>query len=158
MNSGLVQSIADLSSRWRSRFSRSKASSDPKSTDAVGARGEKLAAKFLRKNGYKILYRNFVPTKYGRGGQIDVVCRDDETLVFVEVKSLTGADRIRPLDHLTGDQRRRISQGALTWLRLLDNPDISFRFDVVEVTFNQQDEPRFELIRDAFQLSKPYIY
>jgi putative endonuclease len=158
MNSGLVQSIADLSNRWRSRFSRSKASSDPEHIHAVGARGEKLAAKFLRKNGYRILYRNFLPTKYGRGGQIDLVCRDGETLVFVEVKSLRSDNWIRPLDHLTGDQKRRISQGALTWLRLLDNPEISFRFDVVEVVFGQENEPRFELIQDAFQLSKPYIY
>jgi len=125
---------------------------------AAGDRGEKLAAKFLRKKRYKILYRNFVPTRYGRGGQIDLVCRDGETLVFVEVKSLRSEDRIRPLDNLDAAQQRRISQGALTWLRLLDNPDISFRFDVVEVIFNEEDEPRFELIQNAFQLAKPYMY
>ncbi len=113
---------------------------------------------FSVKSGYKILYRNFIPKKYGRGGQIDLVCRDGETLVFVEVKSLQSEDRIRPLDHLDANQQRRISQGALTWLRLLDNPDISFRFDVVEVIFSEEDEPRFELIQDAFQLSKPYMY
>jgi len=84
----LAQSMANVRNRWRGRFSRSKASSDLEHIHAVGARGEKLAAKFLRKNGYKFLYRNFLPTKYGRGGQIDLVRRDGETLVFVEVKSL----------------------------------------------------------------------
>ena len=64
---------------------------------------------------------------------------------------------IRPLDHLTSDQQRRISQGALTWLRLLDNPDVAFRFDVVEI-ITGEDEINFELIQDAFQLSKPYMY
>ncbi len=113
-----------------------KTFSDPR--HEAGDRAEKLAAKFLRKRGYKILYRNFVATKYGRGGQIDLVCRDGETLVFVEVKSLSSDEWIRPLDHLDASQKRLISQGALTWLRLLDNPDISFRFDVVEVIFDER--------------------
>jgi putative endonuclease len=151
-----MQSLSDATTRLRTQLFHRKDFSDPR--HAVGDRAERLAAKFLRKNGYKILYRNFVPTKYGRGGQIDLVCRDGETLVFVEVKSLGSNEWIRPLDHLTADQQRRISQGALTWLRLLDNPDIPFRFDVAEVIFNQDDEPRFDLIQDAFQLSKPYIY
>src|SRR5207237_5275590 len=81
MNSVLAQSIADLSNRWRSRFSRSKKLSE---TALQGARGEKLAARFLRRNGYKVLYRNFEPR---RAGQIDIVCRDRDTLVFVEVKT-----------------------------------------------------------------------
>ena len=132
-----------------------KSYSDPR--HAAGAHAEKLAAKFLRRKGYKVLYRDFKPAT-GRGGQIDLVCRDGETLVFVEVKSLRSAEWIRPLDNLDSAQKRRISQGALTWLRLLDNPEIAFRFDVVEVIFDPEGEPRFELIQDAFQLSKPYIY
>ena len=129
--------------------------SDPR--HAAGALAEKLAAKFLRKRGYKILYRDFKPPN-GRGGQIDLVCRDGETLVFVEVKSLASAEQIRPLEHLSSEQKRRISQGALTWLRLLDNPDISFRFDVVEVILREDADPKFELIQQAFELSKPYMY
>jgi hypothetical protein len=83
MNSGLVRSIADLSSRWRNRFLLSKASSRPQHLRR-GARGAKLACRFLRRNGYKILYHNF---KGRSGGEIDVVCRDRDTLVFVEVKT-----------------------------------------------------------------------
>jgi hypothetical protein len=41
---------------------------------------------------------------------------------------------------------------------LLDNPDIVSRFDVVEIVLGENEEPRFELIRDAFPLSSPYIY
>src|SRR4029450_5587442 len=83
MNSGLAHSIADLSNRWRNRFSRWRTS--PKSGHLRrGARGEKLACRFLKRSGYKILLRNF----RGRsGGEIDVVCRDNDTLVFVEVKT-----------------------------------------------------------------------
>jgi len=46
----------------------------------------------------------------------------------------------------------------LAWLRLLDNPDILFRFDVVEVLIAESVAPRLELIRNAFQLPEPYIY
>ena len=51
-----------------------------------------------------------------------------------------------------------ISRGALAWLQLLDNPDILVRFDVVEIVMTEDGQPRFELIRDAFPLSAPYIY
>jgi putative endonuclease len=150
MSTGLVRFIADLSNRWRSR-----SSSSPPPHLRLGKRGENLACQFLRKNGYKILYRNF----RGRtGGEIDVVCRDRDTLVFVEVKTRTGEDFGRPFEAIDRDQRKRISRGGLAWLRLLDDPDILFRFDVVEVIIAEGAEPRLELIRNAFALPEPYIY
>ncbi|SRR5207244_737052 len=154
MNSALARSIADLSNRWRSRFSRWRSS--PKSGHLRrGARGEKLACRFLRRNGYKVLYRNF----RGRtGGEIDVVCRDNDTLVFVEVKTRTSEDFGRPFEAVDRAKRKRISRGGLAWLRMLDNPDILFRFDVVEVIIADDAKPRLELIKNAFPLSKPYLY
>src|SRR6266516_3511919 len=145
MNSGLVRSIADLSSRWRSRFLPWTASSRPQHLRR-GARGEKLACRFLRRNGYKILYRNF---KGRSGGEIDVVCRDQDTLVFVEVKTRASEDFGRPFDAVDRNKQKRIARGGLAWLRLLDNPDILFRFDVVEVIIVEDAEPRFELLRNA---------
>jgi putative endonuclease len=150
MNTGLVRFIADLSNRWRSRFSPSR----PQHL-RLGTRGEKLACRFLRRNGYKILYRNF----RGRsGGEIDIVCRDKDMLVFVEVKTRTREDFGRPFDAVNRDKQKRISRGGLAWLRLLDDPDILFRFDVVEVILAKEAEPRLELLRNAFALSEPYIY
>ena len=109
----------------------------------------------MRRKGYKILYRNF---RGCRGGEIDIVCRDQDTLVFVEVKTRTSERFGRPVEAIGFEQQRRISQGGLAWLRLLDNPDILFRFDVVEVVIVGEGKPQLELIRNAFQLSKPYIY
>ena len=150
MNTGLVRFIDDLSNRWRSRFS-----SSPPRHLRLGTRGEKLACQFLKRSGYKILYRNF----RGRtGGEIDVVCREGDTLVFVEVKTRTREDFGRPFEAIDRDKRKRISKGGLAWLRLLDDPDILFRFDVVEVIIAQEAPPRLELIRNAFALSEPYIY
>jgi putative endonuclease len=109
----------------------------------------------LQKNGYKVLYRNFL----GRsGGEIDIVARDGDTLVFVEVKTRTREDFGRPIEAVDAQKQKRISRGALAWLRLLDNPDILFRFDVVEIIIAEGAKPRIELVRNAFQLSAPYIY
>jgi putative endonuclease len=154
MNSALARSIADLSNRWRNHFSHWR--SLPKSGHLRrGARGEKLACRFLRRNRYKILYRNF---KGRSGGEIDIVCRDNETLVFVEVKTRAREDFGRPFEAVDREKQKRISRGALAWLRMLDNPDILFRFDVVEVIIADNAKPRLELIKNAFPLSKPYIY
>jgi len=150
MNSGLVRSIAALSNRWRNRFSPS----NPEHL-ARGTSGETLACRYLRRKGFKVLYRNF----RGRtGGEIDIVCRDGDTLVFVEVKTRSREDFGRPIEAIDQDKRKRLSRGALAWLRMLDDPDIFFRFDVVEVVMAESAEPRIELIRNAFPLSEPYIY
>ena len=152
MNLDPARSIAALSSRWRNRFSRSKELPEHLRR---GLRGEKLACRFLRNHGYKILYRNFRdPT----GGEIDIVCRDGNTLVFVEVKTRGGEEFGRPIEAVNRQKRLRISKGGIAWLRLLDNPDLDFRFDVVEVLLPDQGDPRLELIQNAFELAQPYIY
>jgi putative endonuclease len=78
--------------------------------------------------------------------------------VFVEVKTRRREDFGRPVAAVDRKKQRRISQGGLAWLRLLDNPDILFRFDVVEVIVADGAKPRLELIKNAFQLPTPYIY
>jgi putative endonuclease len=150
MNMAPVRSIAARLNPWRSRFSPSSSAHL-----RLGERGERLAARYLRRQGYKILYRNF---RGGKGGEIDLVCRDRDTLVFVEVKTRTREDFGRPLEAVDQRKQRRISLGALVWLRMLGNPDIFFRFDVVEVVFATSEPPRVELVRDAFHLSDPYLY
>jgi putative endonuclease len=152
MNSAFTRSLGIISNHWRNRFS------PPKPLSArleLGAHGETLACGFLRRQGYKILYRNF---RARHGGEVDIVCRDGDTLVFVEVKTRKYDDLVRPSEAINAAKRKLISRGALAWLQLLDNPDIRSRFDVVEIVVGGDREPRFELIRDAFELSKPYIY
>lgn len=144
MISGFGRAIATLAKRWRA-----SASTRPEHLRS-GARGEKLACRHLRRHGYKILYRNF----RGRtGGEIDIVCRDQDALVFVEVKTRRSEDFGRPIETIRPEQRERISRGALAWLRMLDNPDILFRFDVVEVMMPPDRDPQLEIIKNAFGLS-----
>lgn len=77
--------------------------------------------------------------------------------MFVEVKTRSSARFGDPAQAVTPDKQHLISRGALAWLRLLDNPDIYFRFDIVEVLI-EESGVSISLIRDAFQLSEPYIY
>jgi len=150
MSTGLVRYIADLSNRWRNRSSTSR----PRHLK-LGTRGENLACQFLKKSGYKILYRNF---KGRTGGEIDLVCRDRDMLVFVEVKTRTREDFGRPLEAVNREKRNRIARGGLAWLRLLGDPDILFRFDIVEVIIAEGTEPRLEIVQNAFSLPDGYIY
>jgi len=150
MTARFADSIVAFAKHWRDRF----APSNPEHL-RLGVRGEKLAGRFLRRNGFKVLYRNF---RGRQGGEIDLVCRERDTLVFVEVKTRTREDYGRPLEAVHRRKRQRISLGGLAWLRLLGNPDILFRFDVVEVTIAEGAAPRIELVRDAFRLPEPYLY
>src|ERR1043165_2939007 len=109
MNSVLARFTADLSSQWRNRFLR-WAKSSGSGHLRRGAQGEKLACRFLKRSGYKILFRNF---RGRRGGEIDIVCRDHDTLVFVEVKTRTREDFGRPLTAVDRVKQKRISRGAL---------------------------------------------
>ena len=74
------------------------------------------------------------------------------------MKTRTREDFGRPFDAVDRNKQKRIARGALAWLRLLDDPDILFRFDVVEVIIADDTQPRFELLRDVFALPEPYIY
>jgi putative endonuclease len=146
--------LSDLLNRWRNVLSISK--SKTSAHLELGRRGEILAAKYLRKHGYKILYRNF---RAPRGGEVDIICRDksSDTLAFVEVKTRSSAKFGDPAYAVTPDKQHLISRGALAWLRMLENPDLIFRFDIVEVLV-EESGVTISLRRDAFQLSDPYIY
>jgi putative endonuclease len=123
---------------------------------ALGERGEKFAARYLRRHGYKILVRRFK----SRAGEIDIVCRHKDWLVFVEVKTRKSDQYGAPSEAVTREKQKHMSKVALEYLRLLDNPQIHWRFDIVEVIM--QDGSRkpddIRLIQNAFDLSAPFIY
>ena len=118
----------------------------------IGAEGEAAAARFLEGQGYSILERNF-STKFG---EIDLIAREKNTLVFVEVKTRSSEEFGRPFDAVDQKKRRLIIRGAMKWLHLLGMPDITFRFDVVEVLTAPPGEVR--IIENAFQLPDDYSY
>lgn len=100
-----------------------------------------------------MLYRNF---RGSRGGEIDLVCRHGEALVFVEVKTRSDEDFGRPGTAVDARKRRRIVKGAMAWLRMLDLPNLTFRFDVVEVIAGES--PEIRVVENAFGLPSNYYY
>ncbi len=101
----------------------------------VGRAGEVLACQYLRSLGYVILETGY----RSRFGEIDIVARQDRTLIFVEVKARRESEGDPPEAAVTsGKQRRlgRLAQQYLKWKRL---GDVRCRFDVVAITLDAED-------------------
>lgn len=84
---------------------------------------------------------------------MDLVCRDRAAheLVFVEVKTRTSEEFGRPADAVSREKEELIARGARSWLKLLDRPDVVFRFDIIEVIVGP-GEPKFTQLKSAFVL------
>ncbi len=110
-----------------------------------GAEGESFAANYLIKNGYRILERNFRTSL----GEIDIIARDGETLVFIEVKARSST-RFGP-PQLAVDHRKqvKITRVALAYLSQKKDPPGLCRFDVLALR-KDQGNFKIELIRNAF--------
>lgn len=118
----------------------------------TGIQGEKAAKEYLKSKGLKFLTANF---NSGRG-EIDLIFRDDDCLVFVEVKTRSSEEWTRPARAVDKRKRRLISQTALDYLRMLKNPNIKFRFDIVEVLVKDGKVAEIRHLPSAFSLSKPF--
>lgn len=119
-----------------------------------GELGEHAAKKHLRKLGLKFLTANFRSNR----GEIDLVFRDDDCLVFVEVKARSSEDWTRPAAAVDARKRRLLSQTALDYLKLLKNPEVKIRFDIVEVLLRDGAVREVRHLPNTFSLSKPYRY
>lgn len=113
----------------------------------IGSTGERLAAKQLWRNGKKVLYRNFNPKG---GGEVDLIYRDGEILVFGEVKTRSRGEFGDPARAVDRVKRKLIIRGANAWLRELNHPDLLFRFDVIEVLLHPGELPQVRVSEGAF--------
>ena len=119
-----------------------------------GQMGEKAAKKHLQKCGLKYLTANF----RSKRGEIDLIFRDDDCLVFTEVKTRSSEEWTRPAAAVDARKRKLLSQTALDYLRLLKNPPIKIRFDVVEVLLEGGVVAEVRHLPNTFTLSAPYRY
>ena len=94
----------------------------------IGAWGEERAARYLRRKHYRIVERNFAC----KLGEIDLIVKNREYLVFVEVKQRKNADHGMPREFVTAAKQARLRQTAMLWLEKHPTP-LQPRFDVVEV-------------------------
>jgi putative endonuclease len=119
-----------------------------------GMLGERAAKKHLQKLGLKFLTSNFRSER----GEIDLVFRDGDCLVFIEVKTRSSGGWTRPAAAVDARKRRLLSQTALDYLRLLKNPEVRIRFDIVEVLLRDDAVHEVRHLPNTFPMSKPYRY
>jgi putative endonuclease len=112
-----------------------------------GEAGEALAARLLRKKGYKIIETNYRTQL----GEIDIIARDGDTIVFVEVKARQTGRFGAPKWAVTPRKQRKISMVALYYLKRTGQSQAKARFDVVSIR-SAPLRPEVEIIRNAFDL------
>ena len=112
-----------------------------------GRLGEDAAVEALRRGGMKVLARNY----RGGRGELDVICRDEDCLVFVEVKTRSSEEWGRPAQAVNHEKRRLIAEAASYYLRRLESTQIKYRFDVVEVLLRDGMIAEVRHLRHAFQ-------
>jgi putative endonuclease len=119
-----------------------------------GELGERAARRHLHRIGLKFLTANF----RGRSGEIDLVFRDHDCLVFVEVKTRSSEQWTRPAAAVNARKRRLLSQTAFDYLTALRTPELKIRFDIVEVLLSDGRVGTIRHLPNAFVLSPPYRY
>jgi putative endonuclease len=113
-----------------------------------GRKAEDMAVRFLKKCGYKILDRNYRT----RSGEIDIIAREGDSLVFVEVKARSSERYGSAKAAVTARKQRQVSKVALGYLKMTDQSHVKARFDVVTVT-RREGRHDIHLIRNAFGLT-----
>ena len=116
-------------------------------TRGVGDRGEALAVGVLRREGFRILERNFRTP----AGEVDIVAEEGGTLCFVEVKWRRGTGAGHPAEAVTPEKQRRLARAAEWYLARRRMRERFCRFDVVAILSAEGSAPRIEIFRDAFR-------
>jgi putative endonuclease len=111
----------------------------------LGKLGEDLACQELKRRGYEILARRY----RRRRGELDIVARDGQTVVFVEVKARGGREFGSAFEAVTTVKRHRMVRVALDYLARHRMAGCACRFDVVSIQFDA-GEPSIDIISNAF--------
>jgi len=111
----------------------------------LGEKGEGVAVQFLKKQGYKIITQNYKT----RIGEIDIIAREGDTLVFVEVKTRESIAYGKPFEAVDYFKKRKIVNVAMLYLKKMKEIP-PCRFDVISICY-EQGKPDCELIKDAFE-------
>jgi putative endonuclease len=111
----------------------------------LGRRGERMAERYLRRSGYRIVARNF----RAPGGEIDLVAMEGETLVFVEVKMRRSLAAGAPEEAVDARKEQRLRRAASAFAARMRAGARPMRFDIVAINASE-GRPRIELFKDAF--------
>ncbi len=111
----------------------------------LGRRGERAAEKYLRRNGYRIVARNF----RAAGAEIDIVAMDGDTLVFVEVKTRRSRDAGAPEEAVDERKQKQIRRAAEIFATRYRADEVTMRFDIIAIDASGK-RLEIELLRNAF--------
>jgi len=115
----------------------------------TGKRGEEIAVEYLMKAGYRIMDRNYRCLF----GEIDIVARDQDNIVFVEVKSRKSEEFGDPQLSVGLNKQKKISKISLNYIKEKHLHQCNARFDVVAIKMLPQGKEEVELIQNAFDLA-----
>jgi len=127
---------------WEKITARANASSN----SALSGRGENAAARYLREIGYKIIIRNYRSPL----GEIDIIARDGDTLVFVEVKT-RAYDDPTPEEQVNSVKQHQVTKAAKSYLQRYGSSPPPARFDVIAVVWPADREPAIRHVQNAFE-------
>lgn len=114
----------------------------------LGKFGEELALRKIKRLGYKKIVRNFrCPL-----GEVDIIARDGDTLVFMEIKTRKGRSIGYAKEAVNARKKRQISKVALAYMKSIDCSDLRARFDVVAISLGR-GKTEIEVIKNAFELA-----
>ncbi len=105
----------------------------------IGKFGQKLAAEFLLKRGYKIINQNF----YTRFGELDLVAQNEDQIVFVEVKTRSTQKFGLPEDALTKNKKEKMTSAALEFLEKNTINHDNYRFDLIAIEIDGKNKKAF---------------
>jgi len=114
--------------------------------DRPGAAGERVAARFLKRRGFRILRRNYVCP----AGEADLIALDGRQVVFVEVKSRRSDLVAPPESSVTAAKQARLGRVALDFIRRHRLEEAPCRFDVVSILLPRDGKPHVTHFPDAF--------
>jgi putative endonuclease len=129
-------------------------------TRRVGELGEKLAARFLIKNGYRLVAANFkAPVgRDSRGasvsGEIDLIAFEADVLCFVEVKTRSSDEFAAPVAAVNLRKQRQITRTARMYRKTFRVELIKFRYDVVSIVLKNELKPEIEIFKGFWNESK----
>lgn len=112
----------------------------------LGKKGEDLAVALCRKKGYNIIERNFC-TPFG---EIDIIARHGNIVVFIEVKARTDDSYGAPFEAVTARKREKITKVAMSYMKRF-REEVPARFDVISISM-KSGNPDLVYIQDAFEV------
>ena len=138
--------------RWI-KFPSTRQSRSENKKDQLARAGEDAAAHYLSSKGYSILHRNIRFPE----GELDIVAKQEKTLVFVEVKTRRDGKFGQPHNSVSVAKQRRQVALASSFMSLCRLQKVPVRFDVVYIVFPSEQPPNIEHIENAFQCNDPFL-